>query len=387
MQFNTEFTSADYDEAKGVWHIKCNTGETFTCRYFITALGLLSQTNFPDIKGIESFKGEKHHTAQWPRDRDIVTGKRVGIIGNGSTGIQIMTDIGKRVKTLHSFQRSPQYTVPSGDGPVDPAYRKRINENYDSIYEHARNSFTAFGITESKTHCFDVPEKEREEIFQDAWDKGNGFRFAFGTFDDLTVNLDANKAACEFIKKKIREIVKDPEKARKLQPTELYARRPLCDGGYYEQFNRPNVEIVDLKATPITEITPAGIKTADGMEYELDVIIFATGFDAVEGNYNRVRIHGRGGKNLRQYWTEGPTSYLGCSIPDFPNFFMIIGPQSPFCNLPPALETHVELITELIKEGEKNKSIIEATPEAEKEWLELCLNLAKDSLFWKSDSW
>ena len=386
MQFNTQLLSADWDDEKGVWRVEISTGENLTARYLVTALGLLSKQNYPDIKDIDTYKGEMHHTGKWPQGFDF-TGKRAGVIGCGSTGVQVITDIAKRVKSLTCFQRHPQYSVPSGDGPVSEEYRKYVNEHYDEIFDQVRNSITAFGFKESTIPAMSVSPEERERIFQENWDKGNGFRFMFGTFCDITYDKEANEAACDFIRRKIAQIVKDPEKARKLTPRDYYARRPLCDGGYFEQFNRENVDIVDLKETPITEMTEKGIRTSDGKEHELDVIIFATGFDAVDGNYTRVRIHGRSGETLKDHWKEGPTSYLGVCVPNFPNLFMITGPNGPFTNIPPTIETHVVFITDAIKQAERNKRVVEATLEAEKGWSETCEQLAANSLFKVTDSW
>lgn len=277
----------------------------------------------------------------------------------------------------------------------------------------------AFGFEESTCPTFSVSEEEREKIFEEAWQKGGGFRFMFSTFCDISYDEAANAAAAEFVKRKISQIVKDPETARKLKPTDYYARRPLCDGGYYQQFNRDNVDLVDLKDTPIVKITPAGIELTDGSGWELDVIIFATGFDAVDGNYTRVAIQGRNGVNLKEHWAEiGPRSYLGISVPEFPNLFMVLGPNGPFTNLPPTIETQAEFINELIRVAEAGSAkrevsntavgnshirsdsgtqinskihvlphIIEATPEAELEWAELCDKLSANSLFRKTDSW
>jgi cyclohexanone monooxygenase len=186
---------------------------------------------------------------------------------------------------------------------------------------------------------------------------------------------------------KIAQIVQDPEKAGKQTPHDYYARRSLCDGGYFEQFNRDNVDVVDLKERPITEMTEKGIKTGDGKEHELDVIIFATGFDAVDGNYTRVRIHGREGETLEDDWEEGPTSYLGVCVPNFPNLFTITGPNGPFTNIPPTIETHAEFITQAIKQAEENRTVVEVALEAEKGWSQTCEQLAANSLFKVTDSW
>ncbi|EXJ63494.1 cyclohexanone monooxygenase [Cladophialophora psammophila CBS 110553] len=397
MQFNTELLSAIWNDDAKYWQVELSTGESLKVRYLVTALGLLSKANYPDIPGIDTFQGLKVHTAKWPQGLDL-SGKRVGIIGCGSTGVQVITDIAPRVKFLTCFQRHPQYSVPSGDRPVDPAYRQWVNENYDAIFDQVRNSAVGFGFVESTIPYKSVASaEEREAIFQSLWDAGNGFRFMFGGFNDITTDREANEAACAFIRKKIREIVKDPEKARKLQPHDYYARRPLCDGGYFEQFNRDNVDVVHLQETPITRITEKGVQTCDKL-YELDVLIFATGFDAIEGNYNRIRIRGRGGLTLKDYWDPtGPTSYLGVSVPHFPNLLMITGPQGPFTNLPPALEAHVDLISRLIGRAESlckasldsaaTPPVVEVTPEAEKEWCLECERIAEGSLFKETASW
>lgn len=429
MQFETELLAAQWNDYERRWVVNLSTNEVLKVKYLITGLGLLSKTNFPNIPNLHTFAGELYHTARWPQDVSL-KGKRVGVIGNGSTGVQLITAIAKsdETKQLLCFQRNPQYSVPSGDGPVAPELRKDINNRYGEIWDQAKDSLFGFGFEESKLPTMSVSPEERERIFEAAWQKGNGFRFMFWTFGDISYNEEANKAASDFIKNKIRKTVKDPEKARKLCPTEWYARRPLCDSGYYEQFNRPNVDIVDIKTNPITEMTPKGIKTADGVVYELDVIICATGFDAVDGNYTRIAIKGREGASLKDHWAEsGPISYLGIAVPNFPNLFMISGPNGPFCNLPPAIETHVEMISDLIAKAEKNAwsgvngfqgpngyhivngtsdittnghdysngvvphgkrhGVIEAEPEAELKWTELCDELSSKSLFRRIDSW
>lgn len=395
MQFNTELTMATWDDQISLWRVDMTTpdggNETVLVRYLITGLGLLSKQNYPDIPGISNFKGDICHTGSW-RDDVNLEDKNVGVIGNGSTGVQVITEIAGKVKNLVSFQRTPQYSVPSGDGPIPNGYREDINKRYDEIMDQVRNSAVGFGFEESTRPYESVPPEEREEIFEHLWKKGNGFRFMFGGFSDVTTNPIANEATCSFVRKKIAQIVKDPEKARKLQPHDLYARRPLCDGGYYKQFNRDNVSIVSLRETPISKITENGILTSDGTEHKLDVIIFATGFDAIDGSYNRIRFRGRGGITLKDHWVNGPTSYLGVSVPHFPNLLMITGPQGPFSNVPPAIEAHVVLITRLLERGYKDtlrggKGIIEAYPQAEKDWNDVCERSAEGSLFKGTSSW
>ncbi|EFX06506.1 cyclohexanone monooxygenase [Grosmannia clavigera kw1407] len=391
MQFNTKFLSADWSEAEKVWNVDVSTGARYKVRYLITALGLLSRQNYPDIPGIDSFSGVKCHTSTWDPSIDLKD-KRVGVIGCGSTGVQVITAIAGTVRELVCFQRHPQYSVPSGDGPVSPEYRAEINANYDKIVKQNQSSAYGFGFVESDRSYDSFSPEEREQMFESLWKRGNGFRFFGSGFSDLSTNRAANEAACEFIRKKIAQIVKDPVKAQKLQPHEPYARRPLCDGGYYEKFNRDNVFLVDLKETPIAAITPKGIKTSDGKEHELDVIIFATGFDAVDGQYKTLNIRGQDGKSLKEHWENGATSVLGTSIAHFPNFFIVAGPQTAFSSMPVLIEATVDFITGAIKRAEElsvngKQATIEATEAAEIEWTKTCKDLVEGSLFKETDSW
>ena len=243
-------------------------------------------------------------------------------------------------------------------------------KNFDAIWQQVRNSVVAFGFQESGVEAMSVSEEERRRVFQENWDKGNGFRFMFGTFRDIATNPEANAAAAAFIRSKIKEIVKDPETARKLTPTGLYAKRPLCNEGYYESFNRDNVTLVSIEENPIEAITPAGLRTADGVEHKLDVLVFATGFDAVDGNYRSMDLRGRGGRHINEGWAAGPSSYLGLSTHGFPNLFMILGPNGPFTNLPPSIESQVDWISETIGHAERSGvATVEPSREAEDAWV------------------
>ncbi|PRZ41715.1 cation diffusion facilitator CzcD-associated flavoprotein CzcO [Antricoccus suffuscus] len=387
IQFNTGITGILYDDASGRWTLKTDTGETFTARFVVTALGLLSRTNIPDIKGIETFAGDMVHTGAWPDQHDF-SGKRVGVIGTGSTGIQVITAIRDEVDHLTVFQRSPQYCVPVGNGPVTPEYVDSVKSDYDQIWEHVRNSVVAFGFEESDVPAMSVSEEERQRVFEKNWNEGGGFRFMFATFSDIATDEEANKAAQDFIKGKIAEAVNDPETARKLMPTDYYAKRPLCGTDYYDTYNREHVELVALKENPIDEITPKGIRTADGVEHEIDVLILATGFDAVDGNYTKLDIRGRGGVTLNDHWNAGPTSFLGTTISQFPNLFMILGPNGPFTNLPPSIETQVEWISDLVKHVKDREGVtVEPTKDAEDGWTKTCQEIADMTLFPKADSW
>ncbi|OJI96494.1 hypothetical protein ASPVEDRAFT_872232 [Aspergillus versicolor CBS 583.65] len=386
MQFNTEMQGASYDNERNLWTVSLSSDQQLTTRYLITAVGLLSKINYPDIAGLSSFKGEMYHTGNWPASYDF-KGKRVGVIGNGSTGVQLVTALADQdVNQLLSFQRHPQYVVPAGDAEVSPETRQDLDRRWEKVWREVKNSTFGFGFEESSKPTFSVSEEERERIFDEAWAKGGGFYFMFGTFCDISSNEEANRAAGEFIRRKIRQKVKDPVKAEKLMPYDWYARRPLCDTGYYEKFNRANVDVVDIKTNPITRITEKGIQTTEG-EYELDVLIFATGFDAVDGNYKRMRIQGAS-ETLQARWQEEPSSFLGVSIPGFPNLFSILGPNSPFTNLPPLIEVQVEFIANMISHaGKAAAPRIEADSGALQDWIHKCDELSAGSLFRKTDSW
>ena len=386
IQLDTEITSMEFDEESEIWTVGTEAGESFTTRYLVTALGLLAATNIPDIPGIESFEGRLVHTAEWPDDLSI-EGKRVGVVGTGSTGTQFIVAAARQAGQLTVFQRNAQYSVPSGNGPVEQSEVDEVKGRFPQIWRQVRNSGVAFGFEESTVATTDVTPEEREQIFQAAWDRGNGFFFMFGTFNDIAVSEEANEAAADFISRKIKDIVKDPETARLLTPTLPYAKRPLCNHNYYDVYNQENVTLVSIKENPIVEITPTGVRTADGVEHELDVLVFATGFDAVDGNYRRMNIRGRGGKTVDEHWSDAPTSYLGVATAGFPNMFMVLGPNGPFTNLVPAIEVQVEFITTLIEEAERTGALIDADPVKEAEWTELCRTIADYTLFPKTDSW
>ncbi|WP_338451056.1 NAD(P)/FAD-dependent oxidoreductase [Niallia oryzisoli] len=386
-QFDTKVTVTHFNEENNYWEVTTDKGETVTAKFLVTGLGLLSATNVPNFKGRETFKGEQYHTARWPREGVDLKGKRVGVIGTGSTGVQVIISIAPEVDHLTVFQRTPQYSVPIGLKEQSDAEKAEIKANYEEIWKQAKSSAVAFGFEESRVSAVEVSKEEQERVFEEAWNTGGGFRFMFGTFNDIATNLEANEAAANFIRKKVQEIVKNPETARKLTPTGLYAKRPLCDNGYYNTYNRDNDSLVSVKENPIVEITPTGVRTTDG-EYELDVLIYATGFDAVDGNYTKIDIRGRDGITMSEKWADGPTGYLGMMNTNFPNLFMILGPNGPFTNLPPSIETQVEWISDTVKYMVENDiSTIEPKQEAEDEWITTCQTISDQTLFSKGESW
>lgn len=387
ISLNTEVAGAAWDGEANLWRLELADGRTVSARFVVSALGLLSRPNLPPIEGIETFAGELIHTSRWPEGTSW-KGKRVGIIGTGSTGVQVITAIAPDVKHLTVFQRSPQYSVPSGNGFMSEDYIRQIKENYDQIWQQEKETITVFGAKESHISAHDVTPEERERIFEEAWADGGGFRFMFGTFNDLITDEVANGYAQEFIRSKIRQMVKDPVKAETLCPKDLYAKRPLCDAGYFEQFNRDNVDVVDVKANPIARLEGNSVILEGGQAYELDMLILATGFDAGDGNYMRMKMNGVDGITIQEQWKDGARSYLGIMTAKFPNLFLVNGPGVPFANQPPAIELQVDMIAELIAETRDRDAIaIEAKQTSEAEYVDLCLELTKATILPKSKSW
>ncbi|MBA4609134.1 NAD(P)/FAD-dependent oxidoreductase [Aeromicrobium sp. Marseille-Q0843] len=386
-RLETAMTRAAFDDTTGRWTVETDRGVTYSVRFLVTGLGLLSATNVPDIAGIDTFAGRLAHTGAWPEDLDL-TGKRVAVIGNGSTGGQVIPAIAPVVKHLTSFMRTPQYSVPAGNREHTPQELQELVDNFEANWNQVRESSLAMGFVESTAETFAVSDEEREAVFEAAWNHGGGFRFMFETFGDIATDPEANEAAASFIRRKIAQIVKDPETARRLTPTDLYAKRPLCDSGLYETFNRDNVSIERIDENPIERIVPEGILTADGVLHELDVIILATGFDAVDGNYRRTEIRGRDDVLLADHWADGPTSYLGMATTGFPNMFMILGPNGPFTNLPPSIEVQVEWISDTIgRLAAQPGAWLEVRKDIEHDWTETCADIADATLFPKAASW
>ncbi|MEF3045792.1 flavin-containing monooxygenase [Pseudotabrizicola sp. L79] len=386
-QFGTKVTATHFDDVAGLWKVTTDKGQTVTAKYLITGLGLLSAVNKPNFKGIDSFKGQIMHTGAWAQDANL-EGKRVGVIGTGSTGVQVIIATAPIAKHLTVFQRSAQYVVPIGNTPQSAEVIAEQKANYDDIWKQVKSSVVAFGFEESTIPAETASEEVRNAVFEAAWQRGGGFYFMFGTFCDIATSQIANDAAANFIKTKITQIVKDPVLAKTLTPKDIYAKRPLCGNNYYDVYNRDNVTLADVKADPIAEFTPSGIRLQSGAEHELDVVIFATGFDAVDGNYTRIDMRGRNGVTMREKWKDGPLGYLGMMETDFPNFFMILGPNGPFTNLPPSIETQVEWIAETIEMMEaKGRASIEPTEAARDEWVGLCRTIADMTLFPKAESW
>ena len=372
ISFNTRVVAARYDEAANRWQVGTENGDAFLAKYLIAAVGCLSTANVPKIPGLGSFAGRSVHTGEWPHEDVDFRGKRVGLIGTGSTGIQAIPVIAETAGHLTVFQRTANYSVPARNGPLSGEFLRYLKENHVAIRQlmHATPNGHAFAIEDRA--AFDVSPDQRQAIYEAAWEKG-GLQFR-ASFRDLLIDKAANDTAASFIRGKIRQIVKDPRTAEKLSNIDhpYAAKRPPIDTDYFEAFNRDNVALVDVRAEPIAAITPAGIRTR-AHEYPLDIIVFATGFDAMTGPLLRLNIRGREGRSLAEAWRAGPRNYLGLQVAGFPNLFTVTGPGSPsvLCNMPVAIEQHVDWITACI-EHMRNDGVerIEPLPDAMDRWVE-----------------
>ena len=371
IRFNTRVVAASYDEQANRWQVRTEGGETYVVKFLITAVGCLSTANVPDLPGLDDFAGDWYHTGQWPHEGVDFTGKRVGMIGTGSTGIQAAPVIAASAKHLTVFQRTANYSVPARNAPLTPEFRRYIKEHTKDIrtFTHETINGMAFRIEERR--AVDTPPEEREKIYEAAWERG-GLQFR-AAFQDMMIDKRANDTAADFVKRKIRSIVKDPKTAAILSDIDhpYAAKRPPIDTNYFETYNRPNVTLVDLRKAPIDRISRAGICTTEA-EYLVDIIVFATGFDAMTGPMLRIDIRGRGGVALKDVWEAGPRNYLGLQVAGFPNLFTITGPGSPsvLCNMPVAIEQHADWITDCIRHlNDRGLECIEARADAMDKWV------------------
>jgi cyclohexanone monooxygenase len=387
IQLSTRVSAARFDEAAGRWAIETERGSG-SAQFCILATGCLSSVNTPRWKGLDSFAGETFHTARWPHEGVDFTGKRVGVIGTGSSGVQAIPLIAKEAAHLFVFQRTPAYTIPARNGPLDPEEQRRVKDDYAGFRK--RNAELPFGANfpVNDASALQATPEERSREYEARWRRG-GLGY-ISAFSDLLSDRAANDTAAEFVRAKIREIVRDPAIADALSPRQVIGCKRLCiDTGYYETFNRPNVTLVDVGASPIEEITPAGLRTRSAA-YELDAIVFATGFDAMTGALLAIDVRGRGGLSLRRKWAAGPRTYLGLATAGFPNLFVITGPGSPsvLSNMVPSIEQHVDWIARCIDSlRERRLSTIEATAEAEDAWVAHVNEVAGATLFPSCNSW
>ncbi len=389
IQFETRVTSVRYDEATKIWNIATDRGDSVSARFCITAVGCLSAATTPNYPGVDDFKGERYHTGNWPHERVDFTGKRVGIIGTGSSGIQSSIAIAKEAAHLFVFQRTPNYSIPAWNGPLTADAVRSTKDNYPKLREDGRYAQIGIPFVSNGKSAKEVPADEREREYETQWAAG-GFNFVMA-YPDILTDLESNRTAADFVARKIREKVKDPALAEMLIPNDhpLGTKRLCVDTGYYETFNRDNVTLVDIRRSPIEAITAHGLRTKDA-SYDLDVIVFATGFDAITGPLLKMDIRGKDGELLRDKWAEGPRTYLGVATAGFPNLFMITGPGSPcvLSNMLVSIEQHVDWITACIERMRGRQLVtIEPTVEAEDEWVKTVHEVGHTTLYPLANSW
>jgi cation diffusion facilitator CzcD-associated flavoprotein CzcO len=389
IQLETWVQDARYDELSQCWTVETSTGACVSAHFLICATGALSTAHKPDIPGIDDFAGECHHTSRWPHEPVSFAGKRVGVIGTGSSGVQVIPEIARDAAHLTVFQRTPQYTVPARNHPLESEVLSHARKDWDGIREvMSRSPFGGPFEAPTRSALDDTPE-ERQAVYEELWEQGS-FRLLQESYSDLMTNKEANRTAADFLRGKIREVVRDPRTAEKLMPDYfLGTKRLILDDGYYETFNRDNVTLVDLREDPIEEITPSGVRTAT-RDHPLDMLVLATGFDAISGAMLHLNPKGRGGTSLEEKWKTRIDTYLGMTIAGFPNLFMIHGPGTPgvLYNMPLGAEREAQWIGNCIRHlRERDLGAVEPTPDAEEVWNREVNEFADETLYPLTDSW
>ncbi|GAA1851893.1 NAD(P)/FAD-dependent oxidoreductase [Pseudonocardia ailaonensis] len=390
ITFDTRVESAVWSDERHRWTVTTDAGETVDCRYLVFATGCLSISKGPEVPGVENFRGPTYHTAHWPEGGVDFTGKRIAVIGTGSSGIQSIPIMAAQASDTVVFQRTACFSMPAGNRPLTEDEVVEQKASYTTFRQAQRESGFGVPIALPTKSALEVSDEERAERYEAAWAEGN-LVAVLASYTDTLTNRDANDTASEFVRSKIRETVKDPEVAELLSPRSFPygTKRPCLDTGYYETFNKDNVRLVDIRRTPIVEITRDGVRTSDA-EYAVDAIVFATGFDAMTGALARVDIRGRAGARLAEKWNEGPRAYLGVAVSGFPNMFTITGPGSPsvMSNMMVSIEQHVDWVTDCVRwTREQGALAIEASEAAQDDWVRHVEEVANGTLFPTADSW
>jgi cation diffusion facilitator CzcD-associated flavoprotein CzcO len=388
MQFLSRVKAAHFQDGKNYWDVTIEDGTRFRARYLVAAVGPLTTPVLPKIEGISTFAGASYHTARWPKEPVSFEGKRVGVIGVGASGVQVVQEVAKTAKHLTVFQRTANYAMPLRNGKITEEEQAGIKASYADLKARVNSTFAWFLHSPDQRSIFDVTPDEREAFFERLYnDRGLGIWQ--GNFRDILIDEKANDLITDFVRKKIRERVKDPKTAEKLVPNDhgFGTRRVPLETNYYEAYNQPNVTLVDLKATPFKQITPAGVETTDA-RYDLDMLIYATGFDAVTGSFDAIDIRGAGGLRLRDKWAEAPMTFLGLMTTGFPNLFMPAGPLSAQGNIPRTCEHNAVWIAALVRYmTEHGLTYVEPRPEVEQEWTDHARQVASTLLSASVDSW
>ncbi|KIW94686.1 uncharacterized protein Z519_04663 [Cladophialophora bantiana CBS 173.52] len=388
IQFQSRVSSAHYDQIHNRWKVTTESGEVFNTHFLVTAIGSLTNPVLPRIPGITKFKGSWTHTGLWPKEGINYAGKRVAVVGTGATGIQTIQEVAKSAGTLTVFQRRPNWCSPLGNRKIDAEEMESIRARYDEIFSICKKTPGCFVHQFDSRSVFDLSPEEREAFWEKRYYEP-GFGLWMGNFRDVYTDKKANALLSEFVAKKVRERVKDPEVADKLIPTDhgFGTRRVPLETQYLEVYNQDNVELVDLNEESIERVTEKGIKTSK-QEREFDVIIYATGFDPVTGSFNAIDIVGVDGQRLKELWAPGPKTQLGFLVSGFPNMLMTMGPHSALGNFPRSIEYSVEWIADLLGYARDNSiSVIEATEKGQKEWTDYVRNCSEGLLANDVDSW
>ena len=390
IRFETRVASAVFDEAVERWTVSTDGGEATSAQFYVMATGCLSTSKMPEIPGIDSFAGESYHTGHWPHESVDFSGQRVGVIGTGSSGIQSIPIIAAQAEQVTVFQRTPNFSVPASNGPNDPEELAAIKADYPAYREANRASMGGVPIKLPTVSALDVDDDVRTEAFEGGWAKGGIFALS-ALYDDLRLDPAANDLVAGFVRDKIRAKVDDPAVAEVLCPVDYpFGTKRLCvDSHYFETYNRDNVRLVNLREQAITTITPAGLDTTDE-SFTFDAIVYATGFDAMTGTIVAVDVAGRGGQTIKDKWADGPRTYLGLMVAGFPNFFTITGPGSPsvLSNMMVSIEQHAEWIADVATSlRDQGVSTIEATADAEDEWVAHVNEVAEATLYPQANSW
>jgi len=390
IQFETWVEDARYDEEAQRWTVETSEGQLASARYLICAVGALSTTNMPDIPGIHDFAGEVYHTGRWPHEPVSFAGKRVAVIGTGSSGIQAMPEIAKEAEHVTVLQRTAQFAFPAANRALTPEDMADARANWEATKARMLANPGGFPFDNPERSALEDTPEEREAHYEKLWQRGS-FKFFLDLYNDIAISEEANDSLADFVRKKIREIVKDPETAEKLMPDHyVITKRPILENGYFEAYNRDNVSLVDLREDPIECFSEAGVITASGGEHPIDVLVLATGFDAISGSMLRLNPKGRGGVRLKERWTDRFHNYLGLTIRDFPNLFMIHGPGSPgvFYNMPLGAERQVSWIAAFMRHlQDQGTGAAEPTAEGEEAWGNEVTGMASMTLFPRTDSW
>ena len=388
IQFKSRVVAALYREETRSWEVILEDGCRYTTRFLVTAIGVLSAATMPRIPGVETFRGQSCHTHYWPKEPVQFDGKRVAVIGTGATGVQTITEVAKTVGHLTVFQRTPQWCAPLHNAKITPEEMHRIRANYSEIFARCQQTYGCFIHATDPRAALEVTREEREAFWEKLYGEP-GFGIWMGNFRDILVDREANALISDFVARKIRQRVKDPGVAEKLIPKNhgFGTRRVPLESGYFEVYNQPNVKLVDINETPIERITPTGIKTSDA-EYEFDIIIYATGFDAITGAFDRIDIRGVDGVSLKEKWQDGPQTFLGILVDDFPNMLMVMGPHAGLGNFPRAAEYSADWATGLIRFARaRGLTRIEATATGAAAWTDHVIAASEGLLFTEVDSW